>query len=108
MRTVDPLFVACTRPEMKWGVVWDAFRVNVAATSIVTVVIAHSPPGMLIFPVIHFILREICRYDPHFFRKLRLWFFSRSLTPLYWITGLSFFRPVPARIRRAEEVRASV
>jgi type IV secretory pathway VirB3-like protein len=72
-RTVDTLFVAMTRPSVKWGVPVEGLVVNFLLTMIVTVLIVHAPPGMALFGPIHFGLREVCRIDPHFFWRWRQW-----------------------------------
>jgi type IV secretion system protein VirB3 len=107
-RAVDTLFVACTRPAMKMGVPFEGFVANGCVTAFVTIIIVHSPPGLLIFPAIHFALRELCRYDPHFFRKWILFFTAKMKTPHYWISGVSVLRPSRAHPRKASEVPTSV
>lgn len=107
-RVVDTLFVACTRPAMKWGVPFDGFVANAVLTSSVTVFLIHSPPGFFLGIGIHFALRELCRVDPHFFGKWRLFLNTkaRSRTGVVW--GGSRLQPSPSRIRNAREVATSV
>jgi type IV secretory pathway VirB3-like protein len=76
-QTVDTLFVAMTRPAMKWGVPWDGFVANALGTVIVTIVFIHRPPGFFLGVLIHFALRELCRIDPHFFGKWRVFAATR-------------------------------
>ena len=108
MRTVDTLYVACTRPPTKWGVPFQGFVANAALTSGVTVFIIHSPPGFLLGVLVHFALRELCRVDPHFFGKWQLWGTTkaRSLTKHVW--GGSRLQPSPTRVRKAAEMPSSV
>ena len=93
---------------MKWGVVWAGFRWNAILTVLVTVVIIGSPPGFLIGVLIHFALRELCRVDPHIFRKLHLFQATklRSMTGVIW--GGSRLQPTHQRLRSASEVSTSV
>ncbi len=107
-RVVDTLFVACTRPAMKWGVPFDGFVANAVLTSSVTVFLIHSPPGFFLGIGIHFALRELSRFDPHFFGKWRLFLNTkaRSRTGVVW--GGSRLQPSPSRIRNAREVATSV
>jgi type IV secretory pathway VirB3-like protein len=72
-RTVDTLFVALTRPSVKWGVPIEGLVVNFLLTMIVTVFIFRAPPGMAVFLPVHFGLRELSRHDPHFFWRWRQW-----------------------------------
>jgi type IV secretory pathway VirB3-like protein len=72
-RTVDTLFVALTRPSVKWGVPIEGLLVNGFVTGFVTVFIVHAPPGMVLFAPIHFAMRELCRHDPHFFWRWKQW-----------------------------------
>jgi len=102
------LFVALTKPPTKWGVPFDGFVANGIITSAVTVLIIHSPPGFLLGVVIHFGLRELCRVDPHFFRKWRLFAETkmRSRTGVIW--GGSRLQPSPYRVTTDAEFATSV
>lgn len=108
MRTVDTLFVAMTRPTVKWGVPFEGFVANAILTGGVTVGIVHSPPGFLIGVCVHFALREICRINPHFFHQANLYQATkmRSLTKHIW--GGSRLQPSPTQVRRAAEMVTSV
>jgi type IV secretory pathway VirB3-like protein len=107
-RIVDTLFVACTRPAMKLGVPYDAYYFNVGLTTLITTFVIRRPPGFAIGILVHFVLRELCRHDPHFFRKYKLWMNTkaRSTTGVVW--GGSRLQPSPNRIRKSSEVRSSV
>lgn len=107
-RAVDTLFVAMTRPETKWGVPWDGIRANAAFTMIVTVFIVHSPPGFLLGVGVHFALRELCRVDPHFFYRWKLFFTTKARSTTKAIWGGSRLQPSPSRTRRAADVRSSL
>jgi hypothetical protein len=56
VRTVDTLFVAMTRPSVKWGVPTEGFVVNFFVTFAVTVFLIHRPPGFLLGVFVHFAL----------------------------------------------------
>jgi type IV secretory pathway VirB3-like protein len=109
MPTTDTLFVACTRPTTKWGVPYDGLRVNAFVTLIVTTVIIKQPPGFLIGIAIHMGMRELCRLDPHFFHKWKLYYRTKMMsmmTSSLW--GGSRLDPSPARIGKATEIRSSL
>lgn len=107
-RAVDTLFVAMTRPETKWGVPWDGIRANAVFTMIVTVFIVHSPPGFLLGVGVHFALRELCRVDPHFFWRWRLFLTTKGRSTTKAIWGGSRLQPSPTKGRRPADVRSSL
>src|ERR1700744_6287749 len=96
-RAVDDLFVAMTWPSMRWGVVFEGFLANAFITAFITFFIIHRPPGFLLGVVIHFVLREVCRNDPHFFWRWRLFLQTklRSTTGAIW--GGSRLQPAPSK-----------
>lgn len=105
MADADVLFVACTRPALKWGVPWTGFRLNFLMTAVFAFLVWGSPAGFLLGIGVHLGLRELTRIDPHFFGKWSLWFNTKaistiSMEPLIW--GGSMLWPSPPRIRRAE------
>ena len=105
---MDTLFVAMTRPSVKWGVPTEGFVVNFFVTFAVTVFLIHRPPGFLLGVFVHFALRELCRVDPHFFWRWRQFFQTkaRSTTGALW--GGSRLQPSPVRTRRAADMRVSL
>lgn len=107
-RAVDTLFVAMTRPSMKWGVPFEGFVANAIITGFITFFIIRRPPGFAFGFLIHFILREICRHDPHFFWRWRLFLQTklRSTTGAIW--GGSRLQPSPSETRDAEDMRVSI
>lgn len=107
-RTVDTLFVAMTRPEMKWGVTWDGILVNIGITFFVTTLIIHRPWAFLIGIGIHLGMKELCRVDPHFFHKWRKFVNTkgRSITGAVW--GGSRLQPSRTKIKKAAEIRSGV
>ena len=77
-----------TRPATKFGVPWEGFIANAIFTAIVTILVVRRPHGFAIGILIHFVLRELCRVDPHFFWRWRLFFqtkaLSTRLTSAFW------------------------
>jgi type IV secretion system protein VirB3 len=106
-RSVDALYIAMTRPAMRWGVPVEGVAVNVAFTAIVTCLFIHRPPGFAIGFFIHFVLRELTRHDPYFFHRWRLWYETkfRSQTSGQW--GGSRLQPSPSTTTGASDVRSS-
>jgi type IV secretion system protein VirB3 len=98
-RAVDTLFVACTRPAMKWGVPFEGFIMNAVVTSVVTVFIIHQPPGFLLAVVVHLALRELSRTDPHFFHRWRLWLKTKAKSATAAAWGGSKLQPTFTRTR---------
>jgi type IV secretory pathway VirB3-like protein len=109
-RTVDALFVAMTRPATKFGVPWDGFIANAIFTAAFTILVVRRPPGFAIGILIHFILRELCRVDPHFFWRWRLFFKTKFVSPLparlRW--GGSRLQPAKSRVRKAQDFKVSL
>jgi len=93
---------------MRWGVVDDGFKVNVVFTGLLTCFVIRQPTGFLLGGLVHLTLRELCRIDPHFFRRWSLYLQTkaRSLTKHVW--GGSRLQPSHVRIRKAAEMPNSV
>lgn len=108
MPITDTLFVACTRPETKWGVPYDGLRVNAFLTLIITTMVIRQPPGFLLGIAIHMGMRELCRIDPHFFHKWKLYFQTKMKSRTVHLWGGSRLDPSPARTTNANEVRSSL
>lgn len=109
MPITDTLFVACTRPATIWGVPYQGFVVNAFITGLVTTMIIRQPPGFLLGIIVHMGMRELCRIDPHFFHKWKLYFQTKmqsSRTVHLW--GGSRLDPSPTRITKATELRSSL
>jgi type IV secretion system protein VirB3 len=102
----DTLFVACTRPTMKWGVPWDGVVVNAVATTVITIFVFGSPLGFSLFFAMHMGMRELCRVDPHFFYKWRLWSMTKAKSTTGNLWGGSRLQPSPSKIKRPTEVRS--
>jgi type IV secretion system protein VirB3 len=105
---VDTLFVAMTRPSVKWGVPFEGFAVNFVVTSFLTMLVIHRPWGFAIGVAVHFGMRELCRVDPHFFRRWSLYFQTkaRSLTKHLW--GGSRLQPSQTWTHKAIDMRSSI
>jgi type IV secretion system protein VirB3 len=70
--TPDPLFVAATRPAMKWGVTMDAIVVGGAVTAIVFIGTG-SIFSLFLYVPIHATMYLLCLKDPSIIRLLKLW-----------------------------------
>lgn len=108
MPTTDTLFVACTRPATKWGVPYDGLRVNAFVTLVVTTLIIQQPPGLVVGLAIHMGMRELCRVDPHFFRKWKLYAQTKMISGNAHLWGGSRLDPSPTRIMKETDVRSSL
>ncbi|WP_133406841.1 type IV secretion system protein VirB3 [Parashewanella tropica] len=73
----DPLFVAVTRPAMKWGVTLDG--IIVAAAFVAVLMIATKNPFLLLlyFPL-HGLMYGVCLRDPRSFSLLHLWLLTKA------------------------------
>jgi type IV secretion system protein VirB3 len=109
-RTVDTLFVAMTRPSVKWGVPIEGLLVNGVLTGLVTVFIFRAPPGMVLFAPIHFAMREVCRADPHFFWRWRQWYATKARSGLSvrQLWGGSQLQPSVDTVRRAADMPSAI
>lgn len=68
----DPLFVAITRPPMRWGVTYAGLLVNGLFT-MEAFLITKNLLWLLACIPIHFVFYLLCLYDPNFFELFRLW-----------------------------------
>jgi len=107
-RTVDTLFVAVTRPPMKWGVPYQGFLINGAITTVVVMLLIQSPPGYLLGVGIHLAMRELCRTNPHFFHKWSLWGKTRARSMTMHVWGGSRLQPTYSTVKRAAEMPISM
>jgi type IV secretion system protein VirB3 len=108
MARQDSLYVACTRPPMKWGVPYKGFILNGAVTTVIVMLFIQSPPGYLLGVGIHLAMRELCRTDPHFFHKWSLWMKTRAKAMTVHVWGGSCLQPSYSKIKAASEMRVSV
>jgi type IV secretion system protein VirB3 len=98
----EPLFLACTRPAMVWGVPMEAMGVNLVI-SCVAFLASGSMLWLLLAPALHTVFRAICRSDANAFRVLYLWLETkgRARNGGHW-GGSS---PSPLPLRRARTLR---
>ena len=69
--TADPLFVAVTRPPMRWGVTFSALLLNLVFTMEVFL-LTKNLLTLLCIPI-HGIFALLCLRDPRIFDLLLLW-----------------------------------
>lgn len=107
-RHPETLFVACTRPAMKWGVPFEGYVANLALTTVFAAGVMGNPCYFLVGVAVHFVMREKAKTEPHFFHLWRLWFETkaRSITAHVW--GGSRLQPSPAWARSARDITSSV
>lgn len=82
---VDPLFVAVTRPPMRWGVTYSALLVNLVFTMEVFLLTKNLLTLLIAVPI-QGVCALLCARDARFFDLLLLW--GRTRLPAY----LSNFR----------------
>lgn len=76
----DPLFVAVTRPPLRWGVAYEALLFNLVVTMEVFVVTKNLLTLLIAIPL-HGLCALLCARDPRFFSLLLLW--GRTRLPAY-------------------------
>ena len=76
----DPLFVAVTRPPMRWGVTFSALLVNLVFT-METFLLTKNLLTLLIAVPIHGVCVLLCLRDPRFFDLMLLW--GKTRLPAY-------------------------
>ncbi len=77
MNTHDPLFVAVTRPAMKWGVTLDGIIILGGLVSIVMIA-TKNPLALLIYLPLHAVMYGLCLRDPQIFRLAYLWLITKG------------------------------
>ena len=75
----DTLFLAATRPAMRWGVPMEGYYLNLFGTWVLGMVLG-SPLWWLTFVVWHLPMVALSNRNPHFFHELRLWYATRGHT----------------------------
>ena len=78
--TADPLFVAVTRPPMRWGVTFSALLFNLVFTMEVFLLTKNLLTLLLAIPI-HGICALLCLRDARFFDLALLWL--RTRLPAY-------------------------
>lgn len=76
----SPLFVAVTRPPMRWGVTFSALLVNLVFT-MEAFLLSKNLLTLLIALPIHGVCALLCLRDPRFFDLLLLW--GKTRLPAY-------------------------
>lgn len=106
----DVLFLAITRPTMKWGVPWKGWLANFFGSMFASMLIAHNPFFfMLAFPIIHLVMRGKTSRDHNFFREMSLAFDTMTRAAGAGDFGGSTLNSLPARFQSAPtEMIASV
>ena len=78
--TADPLFVAVTRPPMRWGVTFSALLFNLVFTMEVFLLTRNLLTLLLVIPI-HGICALLCLRDVRIFDLVLLW--GRTRLPAY-------------------------
>ena len=78
--TSDPLFVAVTRPPMRWGVTFSALLFNLVFTMEVFLLTRNLLALLLAIPI-HGVCALLCLRDPRIFDLILLW--GRTRLPAY-------------------------
>lgn len=85
--TADPLFVAVTRPPMRFGVTYVAILCNAALTMEVFLVTKNLLVLLLAIPI-HGVCMLLCARDPRYFDLLLMWMKTRLVAHFcsirYW------------------------
>ncbi len=84
MKHQDPLFVAVTRPAMKWGVTFDGIIITAGLVAVLMIA-TKNPLTLLLYPPIHALIYSLCLHDPRIFRLQHLWFITKAKS-LGWRT----------------------
>jgi len=106
-RVTDTLFVACTRPAMKWGVPFEGFLLNGLVTTVIVMLFIQSPPGYLLGVLVHLVMRELCRTNPHFFFKWKLWLSTKAKSTSGPLWGGSRLQPTYSKVKKAADMPIS-
>lgn len=76
----DPLFVAVTRPPMRWGVTYSALLVNLVFTMEVFLLTKNLLTLLIAIPI-HGVCALLCARDARYFDLLMVW--VRTRLPAY-------------------------
>lgn len=79
--TADILFVAVTRPPMRWGVTFSALLFNLVFTMEVFLLTKNLLTLLIAIPI-HGVCALLCARDPRFFDLILLW--GRTRMPSYF------------------------
>lgn len=112
--TADVLFVAVTRPPMRWGVTFSAILFNLVFTMEVFLLTKNLLTLLLAIPI-HGVCALLCARDARFFDLILLW--GRTRMPSYftnfWVWRASSYSPLTldpprAKARRRCDARVEV
>lgn len=71
------LYLACTRPAMKWGVPYEGWALNFYGVPYIGMALG-SPFYWLLGVPIHFAMKYHANKNPNFFREVRMWVTARG------------------------------
>lgn len=86
--TTDPLFIAVTRPPMRFGVTYVAILVNAALTMEVFLLTRNLLVLLLAVPV-HGVCMLLCARDPRYFDLLLMWARTRLIA---WFCSIRYWK----------------
>lgn len=104
----DPLFVAATRPAMRWGVTYSALLFNLVF-SMEFFLLSRNLLMLLIALPVHGVAMLLCAHDARYFDLVLLW--GRTRLPacvgnlLFW--GASSYTALMLDLPRASGLRAA-
>lgn len=110
----DVLFVALTRPAMKWGVPYIGCQLNLVGSFIVGswLGVGSGARILLYFAAlgisIHLAMRVLAAKDYYRFRALLLWLDTKGRTAASRLYGAATYSPLPYWPKRARELSISV
>ncbi len=76
--TADVLFVAATRPPMRWGAPYIAILINVVVTMEIFLMV-QNPLVLAVAIPVHGVCALLCARDARFFELAQLWMQTRAL-----------------------------
>jgi type IV secretory pathway VirB3-like protein len=94
------LFLAITRPTMRWGVPWEGFKINLFASMISSMILGNPFYALLSFPVVHLTMRAKASQDHNFFREYALAWKTSSKAAGRSENGGSTLEPIPSKAPR--------
>lgn len=104
----DTLFLALTRPPLKWGVPYDGFRLNIIGTFVAGMFLG-SPLYWFVGILVHLPMRWITSRDHNAFRVRRLWLETKGNAVGSDLWGGASLAPLPVwSTKKPTEVRGSV
>lgn len=89
----DTLFLALTRPALRWGVPFEALLLNGMGSFFIGLWLG-NPCYWIIGVILHFPMRVISAHDPNFFRIGRLWMTTKGRNGSGVLWGGSMLSPM--------------